>query len=232
MKNFKVSKLCEPSSADVSPANDDDDEGLFFFQWELQVILPNTADSTIEMCGKNKSLRATSNVYLQSSRISDTHTRTYGLFQTLAFKFLSFSWLGQMLPNRQGECLLGHLPFLSAYFISSFSKLFLTFRFSLGMSSGRTGQNGGCLHFCIVCIVSHFFQQFMYNSFLISSSVTLIADSAWEMKSAGRMTNSAKAPTTRRTSVAIFAALFVYSLITVARSQENELFQCPEGEIF
>jgi len=57
-------------------------------------------------------------------------------------------------------------------------------------------------------------------------------DSAWEMKSTGRMKNSAKAPRTRRTftSVAIFAALFVSaSLITVARSQENELFQCPEG---
>jgi hypothetical protein len=62
-----------------------------------------------------------------------------------------------------------------------------------------------------------------------------LADSAWEMKSTGRMKNSAKAPRTRRTftSVAIFAALFVSaSLITVARSQENELFQCPEGKIF
>jgi hypothetical protein len=50
------------------------------------------------------------------SRFGHTHARPYGLFQTLALKFLSFSRLRQMLPNRQGECLLGHLLFSFGFF--------------------------------------------------------------------------------------------------------------------
>ena len=206
-----------------------------FFQWELQVILPNTADSTIEMCGKNKSLGATSNVYLQSSRISDTHTHTHTHIWTFPDLGIQVSFIFSTQADAAKPA--RWMPSWASPF--SFSLFYFLFLKTISYLSLFTGNvvwpNRTKWRLFTLLHRLHrfsFFQQFMYNSFLISSSVTLIADSAWEMKSAGRMTNSAKAPTTRRTSVAIFAALFVYSLITVARSQENELFQCPEGEIF